>query len=799
MILRFASEGASIRRFPQDSGLVCEGAARSEERLCACASSHTRMASITCSRSPMCNRRCETTLAFAFRIIFALATLFLMCGCSLQSTSRDMDDALRKSSRIDGGKQFVQVAMSSNKLVLWTPRLQDISAYPSADRQQFLFILKTAINVYYTVKPDDSLDRIIRNRFFVSGIHQPRAYSAYKQEIVARNPHVPLRILHPNQQLKLPSGPKYAALESSIDTPESYIQTMRELLHIGVDRRRVAIESSKRNDKEQVGKQDTQDVSGSKVNNATLVPQFTFKIFQDLGHFARAYPSPDEKVTITAKRRTSAVDELIGRRVLPAEGLRPGIDRELVSIYLPASLEMPTGLWESSAPEELPGFDNPEHDPADNCSGKCKKCADVLGMSPLKTPITNRLLLADTGVDASVLSPLARYYAPLKAPTDPPKDPSPQSQVPATSQDVPVAGTDPILLDFSDPSPDHHGTFVYGEVVNYGVLPPETVEFARVAVDLGYPLDYVISVRHIVASMNKFVGDSLLSASKGSGVWVASFSFGGEVNDADQSKLGLSQTSRILYVVAAGNVDTSGRLIGPNYVYPKFNGPLANVLVVGALNDNDHLATYSRVSQTNVDLFARGSCVCGGPKKSGPNAEQQLYGTSQAAPIVATAAMILGAQHPQWDAQKIKWRLISTTDLQDDLYENGIGGKLNLRAALDYRSVLTRNPPRDSLVQKVAQAVTSVQPIQVEIRNIDKSTSGWGALLKGQAQPLRMSKFTNTCPKGSSCFRRILLGGGVDWVLVDESTPLPYYAQDGSRVENLEAKDLFDAVFTFEK
>jgi hypothetical protein len=712
-----------------------------------------------------------------------------------------MDEALRKSNRIDGRKQFVQVAMSSNKLVFWTPRLQDISAYPTADRQQFLFILKTAINVYYTVKPDDSLDRIIRNRFFVSAIHQPRAYTAYKEEIQIRNanPHVSLRILHPSQQLKLPSGPKYAALESSIDTPESYIQTMRTLLHIGMDRQRVGVKSSKRGDKERVGKENTQDDSSSKVNLAKLVPQIAFRVFQNLGHFARAYPSPDEKVKITAKRRTSAVDELISRRVLPAEGLRPGIDRELVSVYLPPSLEMPTGLWESSAPEELPGFDNPEHDPADNCKGACKKCADILGMPPIKTAMSNRLLLADTGVDAGLLSPLGQYYAPLKAPPDPSKDPSPQSQVPATPQDVPVAGTDPTLLDFSDPSPDHHGTFVYGEVVNYGVLPAETVRFARVAVGLGYPLDYVISVRHIVASMDKFVGDSLPAASKGSGVWVASFSFGGEVNDADQSKLGLSQTSRILYVVAAGNVDTSGRLIGPNYVYPKFNGPLANVLVVGALNDKDHLATYSRVSQTNVDLFARGSCVCGGPKKSDPNAEQQLYGTSQAAPIVATAAMILGDQHPQWDAQKIKWRLISTTDLQDDLYENGIGGKLNLRAALDYRSLLTRNPPRDSLVQRVAQAVTSVQPQQVQISKIDKSAPGWAALLKGQVQVLRMSKFTNTCPKGSSCFRRILLGGGFDWVWVDESAPLPYYAQDGSRVENLEAKDLIDAVFTFEQ
>jgi hypothetical protein len=666
-----------------------------------------------------------------FATIFgAVILLVYFAGCSKQSGHN------RQMTHQEPQRRFVQQANAPNKLMQWIPRNHDIPKSPTAERDEFLFILATAINTSYTVRQGDCLDRIIRDHFFVSGLQQPRAYTAYKSEIQARNRKT-LRVIQPGQTLVLPSGPHYAALESTIDSRDAYLERMAGLLNSPESLRKLATKESS------IKGSANSEVAG--VNRSLILPPshqvlltrgLTFKIFQTLGHFTRAYPSPEENVKITGSRRNSSVDELIERRVLPPTSLRPGIDTELVSVYVPRNVEMPSGLRISSSPETLARFENPDADVADNCGGDCKKCSELLGMPPPKGPLNSRLLLVDTGVDSNVSTP-SLYYGPLKSPPNAQKDSSTIQNVPATPEDVPIAGTDKTLQDFSDPSSNHHGTFIYREIVDNGLLPPETVQVARVAVKVDYPGDYVLSVRHIVAATNRFVGESLLPVNKNSGVQIASLSFGGEVSDVDQAHLGLETTSRILYVVAAGNAEGSNREIDANYVYPKFNGTLSNLLVVGALNSKDQLATYSRINRANVDLFARGSCVCGGRTKPDGDDDQQLYGTSQAAPIAATAATILADRHPSWNAQQIKWRLISTTDLQDDLYDKGIGGNLNLGAALNYQSVLVRLPLHRSVVEKVNSILSKNQ--QVEISTVDKSNSGWSVLLDAPTQVFLLS------------------------------------------------------------
>ena len=710
----------------------------------------------------------------------------------------------------------MQTETSPNNLIQWTPRTKDIPQYQSPERDDFLFVLTTAINTIYTVKPEDSLDRIIRNQFFVSGISQPRAYTAYKQNIQARN-HGSLRVLQPMQKLYLPSGPHYAALESSIDTPQEYLGRMIDAF--------ISKDCGPNNKR---GKCSLPPPRPS-LTAATLDSRTYFTIFQNLGHFARVYPSPDESFTITRWRRKAAVNELLTRKVLPPSVLRPGIDQELVSVYVPPSVEIPSGLWPSSGPDALPQFGDTILDPADTCTAKdCTKCSQLLNYVPVASPLKGKLLLADTGVDSDVLSPLGLYYAPIKNPLTDQKDPSSRSL--ADPQDVPQPETPTNLLDFSDPSSDHHGTFIYGEIVNGaggggGLLPAGSVDFARVTVPQPYPYLYGISVRHVVASMHRFVSDNL-SPKSGGYTWIASFSFGGDVKDVEQSQLGLIQTSHILYVVAAGNVlpesnTRSGpqstetetqklerqkkeRLIGENYVYPKFNGPLNNLLVVGALNSGDHLASYSKISPYVVDIFARGSCVCGGHGKM-DNDRSELYGTSQAAPLAAAAALILGDHKPTWTAQQIKWRLISTSDFQDDLFVNGIGGKLNLAAALDYRSLITRAPlsAKDAYNKKgtVGEKVKAfVSDNQEEVSRVDESTgSAWRTLLDldGSSQVLRLHKVTSSCSKGFSCFRRIKLEGGAEPVSVEDTAPLVYYDKDNNKIGPFQAKDLVDVVFTF--
>ena len=307
--------------------------------------------------------------------------------------------------------------------------------------------------------------------------------------------------------------------------------------------------------------------------------------------------------------------------------------------------------------------------------------------------------------------------------------------------------------------------------------------------------DYVMSIRHVVAATDKFVRDSLLPDNKNAGVWVVSMSFGGEVNDADQAQLGLQQTSRILYVVAAGNVDGSQKLIDANYVYPKFNGALSNLLVVGALNSKGNLATYTRVSGSNVDLFATGSCICGRNDKPGDN-DPQLYGTSQAAPLAATAAAIVADRHPSWNAQQVKWRLISTTDFQDDLYRNGIGGRLNLNAAIKDSSALLRLPLHRTVMETAKSWVSKNQ--LVEIASVEKSNTGWNVLLNTQMPVLRLHRL-KTCVKGYSCFHRIVFEGNPDDVQIEDSAELPYTDKNNTKVTDLHAEDLVDASFTFEQ
>ena len=721
-----------------------------------------------------------------FVTFLSLVLLSSLNGCSGK-------DQARKGSQNGKERKFIQTESTPNKLVLWTPTSRDISKSSTPANEPFLFILSTAINTSYTVKQDDCLDRIIRTQFLVSGIQQPRAYTAYKLEIQARN-HKTLQVIHPNDVLILPSGPHYAALESAIDTRDAYLLRMTVLLNSSLSQEDLPKGQAKRmravSKPKRVPRANTSDLPAV----VTLSRDLEFKIFQRLGHFTRAYPSPEETFFITKWRRKLAVEELINRRVLPPVALRPGIDREMVSLHLPRNVEVPNGLRPSSGPETLPRFENPDADPADACGADCKKCSELLGTTSTKGPLNTKLLLVDTGVSSDALSPLSLYYGPLKSPPDQQKNSAPLQEVPATPRDVPIAGTDKSLLDFSDPSPNHHGTFIYREIVNYGLLPPETVELARVAVKVDFPGDYVISVRHIVAATNKFVGESLLPANKNFGVWVANLSFGGEVNDADQSQLGLEQSSRILYVVAAGNVEGSERRIDANYVYPKFNGALSNLLVVGALNSKGHLATYSKVSNSNVDLFAQGSCICGGSGKL--NDDQPLYGTSQATPIAATAAAILADKHSSWNAQQVKWRLIATTDLPEELFRNGVGGSLNLQAALDYRSSLVRFPPHRTLGEKVSSLISSNQTIP--INGVEKTNSGWASLLDGQTQVLRLHR-VKSCVKGYSCFRRILFEGNADTVQVEDSDQLPYYDKDGKKLSDLQVEDLVDASFTFDQ
>jgi hypothetical protein len=300
----------------------------------------------------------------------------------------------------------------------------------------------------------------------------------------------------------------------------------------------------------------------------------------------------------------------------------------------------------------------------------CSTCSKLLKIPPNTDISRARILVEDTGVTFNV--------PPGKA--------------------ISLSDSKSII----DDSPDFHGTFVYSEIVAptsgspllQGVIPAAQVYVAKAALKTKDG-SFAFTIKDIVDSWQQFA--ALVQSDRASAqTSVVNLSAAGPVPSDSMLPNAIAPQlpngDNILVVAAAGN--RPNQLDPVQQLFGRLSNEGATLLVVGATAQDGSKAAYSSWNQTHVQVFGRGDCVCGTPG--------QIDGTSQAAPIVATAAAILASSRPSWNAHQVMWRLISTADSTPLLVGKSVTGEINLPNALQHAIIVTPNdgaPP--SLPSKI--------------------------------------------------------------------------------------------------
>lgn len=510
------------------------------------------------------------------------------------------------------------------KLVyVWYPRQADV---PSDSSSPEVVILKTLLALsetrQYTVQAGDNLDYVIRHEFFVSS-KLKNAYTLYVERIQELNSNInPSTSLKPNMILRLPLGPQFGATEFGKKNLPSAI-AQNAFLNLS-------------------GKAYFGPANQYKARTDAL----TDKITRSVGYMVA--------------RNTAALSKMATADIaseVRSRGIVPAID---IDEHPETSLDQaqPILVTSDGSPHDnarfinlvsnekqgriLPATIDKIQNIQEDCPQPCISCSNLLKLPSGVDVSKARVLVADTGIDPGALKVAANViYTP--------------------------AGQNG-----ADISSDHHGTFVFSEIAasGHGIIPDSQIFIAKVA-SAGQGGEQ-FSISDIIKSWSTFTDTMAASKDIKATTWVANLSAEGQTAPNTQPPPGIPNDNRLLIVAAAGN---GGSQLAPsNDVLPRLSNQNANLIIVGALSTTGNKASYSNYHPSNVQMFAQGDCVCGTPG--------QLNGTSQATPIVTTAAAILASARPQWYAREVMWRLLSTSDRPSNLRNMSVSGPVNLSRAL---------------------------------------------------------------------------------------------------------------------
>ncbi|MBC9719558.1 S8 family serine peptidase [Streptomyces sp. TRM66268-LWL] len=295
-----------------------------------------------------------------------------------------------------------------------------------------------------------------------------------------------------------------------------------------------------------------------------------------------------------------------------------------------------------------------------------------------------------------------------------------------------------------------HGTHVASTVAGSGaaadgkykgVAPGTDLLIGKVLADTGYGDE-----SWIVAGMEW---------AKAQGADVVSMSLGGGPDDGDspeaQAVNALSANGGPLFVIAAGNAGGEGTVATP--------GSARDALTVAAVSKTDVRASFSSmgpltgsyalkpdISAPGVDIWAAASQAV--PGWTG-GMYRKMSGTSMATPHVAGAAAILKQRHPDWDGQRIKHALMSTSKQLAKYPPYAMGtGRLDVLNAVD--TTIEATGSVDAAVYKWPHEGAAASERKITYRNTGSADVTLDLALSTQDAACSLSESTLTVPAGGA-------------------------------------------------